>query len=42
MQDGSDENKDTWILGRNFINNYYTIFDLEEEKIGMIRAKKSD
>ena len=25
-----------WILGNNFLHNYYTIYDLENERMGFV------
>mmetsp|Transcript_15507 Transcript_15507/g.26213 ORF Transcript_15507/g.26213 Transcript_15507/m.26213 type:complete len:120 (+) Transcript_15507:292-651(+) len=30
-----------WILGNNFLHNYYSIYDLENEKVGLVPAKGS-
>lgn len=38
---GVDSNEFIWILGDNFIANYYTIFDLESNRIGLIPSKTS-
>mmetsp|Transcript_3416 Transcript_3416/g.5780 ORF Transcript_3416/g.5780 Transcript_3416/m.5780 type:complete len:167 (-) Transcript_3416:63-563(-) len=31
--------KDYWILGLNFFNNYYTVFDYQNKKIGFAKSK---
>ena len=31
--------KDYWILGLNFFNNYYTVFDYENKQIGFAKSK---
>jgi hypothetical protein len=31
--------KDFWILGINFFNNYYTVFDYENMRIGFAKSK---
>ena len=32
-------NKEYWILGLNFFNSYYTVFDYENQQIGFARSK---
>ena len=27
---------DHWILGQNFLSNYFSIFDLDEKRIGLL------
>ena len=30
----NDPNEYKWVLGLNFFTNYYTIFDLEQDRVG--------
>jgi len=30
--------EDHWILGLNFFNNYYTVFDYENKQIGFVES----
>ena len=30
----NDANEYKWVLGLNFFTNYYTVFDMEEERVG--------
>ena len=31
-----------WILGDMFIHNYYTVFDLQGQKVGFAKSKNHD
>lgn len=38
-----DNNKDHdyWVLGAQFLHNYYTIYDFQEHKIGLVESVTS-
>lgn len=31
--------RNMWILGNNFLSNYYSIYDLENQRIGLVESK---
>jgi hypothetical protein len=35
----SNQNSDTWQLGKALIKNYFTIFDHEKGRIGLVGGK---
>ena len=39
---GGKEGEEYWLLGGKFLQNYYTVFDFESKKIGLIESKTSE
>lgn len=31
-----------WVLGNSFLHNYYSIFDLENQRVGLVPSSSSD
>lgn len=38
MQVGARYDESYWIMGDQFLQNYYTIFDVEQGKVGLIQS----
>ena len=38
---GGNKNDEYWVLGDQFLHNYYTIYDFDKKKIGMIESSTS-
>lgn len=36
-----DPNAEYWVLGAQFLHNYYTIYDFKNHKIGLVESKTS-
>ena len=34
--------RNMWILGNNFLTNYYSIYDLENQRIGLVESRHAE
>ena len=38
---GLDKSEDAWVLGDLFLQNYYSVYDYDKKKIGLVESKTS-
>lgn len=38
---GGNKNDEYWVLGDQFLQNYYSIYDFKEKKIGLVESVTS-
>ena len=36
---GGQPGEEYWVLGAQFLQNYYTIYDFDKKKIGLVESK---